>query len=292
MIVTLILFLSLIIINYFLYKKKKQKQEQLKQLEFDIIDKEENRQLLLKEIDDLQKTLLNEQELSNAAVNNYCEQLDNYLTTVEQDVDKQIADLKISYSKKIEEYDNLIEQKNKQLEQVKKILILAAQQALAEKEKKDQELSYILTLTEKDINDILLLNEIKNKLSQPVILSKLIWSTYIQKPTNSLCLRLTKGKTVSGIYKITNLLTKQVYIGQSVDISTRLKQHIKAGLGIDCSSTNKLYTSMQQDGVYNFKYEILEECLSVELNEKEKKWIDIFQSNIYGLNSNVGVNKK
>lgn len=292
MIVTSILFLSLIIINYFLYKKKKQKQEQLNQLESDIIDKEENRQLLLKEIDDLQKTLSNEQELGNAAVNNYYEQLDNYLTTVEQDIDEKIANLKTNYSKKIEEYDNLIEQKNNQLEQVKKILILAAQQALAEKEKKDQELSYILTLTKKDIDDILLLNEIKDKLSQPVILSKLIWSTYIQKPTNSLCLRLTKGKIVSGIYKITNLLTKQVYIGQSVDISTRLKQHIKAGLGIDCSSTNKLYTSMQQDGVYNFKYEILEECPSVELNEKEKKWINIFQSNIYGLNSNVGVNKK
>ena len=40
MIVTSILFLSLIIINYFLYKKKKQKQEQLNQLESDIIDKE------------------------------------------------------------------------------------------------------------------------------------------------------------------------------------------------------------------------------------------------------------
>ena len=203
----------------------------------------------------------------------------------------ELRKLDDDYSKKVQEYDDLIEKKNNQLDQVKNILVLAAQQALAEKEKKDQKLFYRLPLTEQDINDIQILNQIKSKVSQPTVLSKLIWTTYIQKPTNALCLRLTKGKTITGIYKITNLLTSQVYIGQSVDISSRIKQHIKAGLGINCTSLNKLYSSMQSDGVYNFKYEILEECPSSALNELEKKWIDIFQSNVYGLNSNAGVSK-
>ena len=170
----------------------------------------------------------------------------------------ELRELDNDYREKVQEYDELIEKKNNQLDQVKNILVLAAQQALAEKEKKDQELFYRLSLTEQDINDIQILNQIKSKVSQPTVLSKLIWTTYIQKPTNALCLRLTKGKTITGIYKITNLLTSQVYVGQSVDISSRIKQHIKAGLGINCTSLNKLYSSMQSDGVYNFKYEILE----------------------------------
>ena len=246
---------------------------------------------LLEQISELRETARNEQTLSQLARDNYCKQLDDYLTAAEQKFDDQMLELDNNYSKKVQEYDDLIQKKSDQLSQVKNILVLAAQQALAEKEKKDQELVYRLSLTEQDINDIQILNQIKSKVSQPTVLSKLIWTTYIQKPTNALCLRLTKGKTVTGIYKITNLLTSQVYIGQSVDISSRIKQHIKAGLGINCTSLNKLYSSMQSDGVYNFKYEILEECPSSALNELEKKWIDIFQSNVYGLNSNAGVSK-
>ena len=61
-----------------------------------------------------------------------------------------------------------------------------------------------------------------------------------------------------GIYKITNLLTEQCYIGQSVNISDRWKQHCKCGLGIEASATNILYNSMQQNGIWNFSFELLE----------------------------------
>jgi len=72
-----------------------------------------------------------------------------------------------------------------------------------------------------------------------------------------LCNRILGSSTVCGIYKITNLITKEVYIGQSVNISDRFKQHIKCGLGIDASATNKLYNNMQEYGVWNFTFELL-----------------------------------
>ena len=70
------------------------------------------------------------------------------------------------------------------------------------------------------------------------------------KPTSDLCNRVLGSNTICGIYKITNLLTNDIYIGQSVNISDRWKTHIKSGLGINTSSTNKLYNNMQQYGVW------------------------------------------
>ena len=106
-----------------------------------------------------------------------------------------------------------------------------------------------------------------------------------------LCDRVLGKKTICGIYKITNLLTEQCYIGQSVNISDRWKQHCKCGLGIEASATNVLYNSMQRDGVWNFSFELLEECSRDLLNKKEAFWIDTYSSNIYGLNTNAGVKK-
>ena len=85
----------------------------------------------------------------------------------------------------------------------------------------------------------------KYNLYDPTIVAKIIWSSYIIKPTSNLCNRVVGSSQVCGIYKITNINTGDIYIGQSVNITDRFKQHIKCGLGIDASSTNKLYNNMQ-----------------------------------------------
>lgn len=105
---------------------------------------------------------------------------------------------------------------------------------------------------------------------------------------NELCERVLGKKTACGIYKITNLTTEQCYIGQSRDIATRWKDHCKCGLGIDAPVTNVLYNAMQENGVWNFTFELLEECSSEQLNEKEKFWIEMYQSKIFGYNATKG----
>lgn len=101
-----------------------------------------------------------------------------------------------------------------------------------------------------------------------------------------MCNRILKNITC-GIYRITDLITNQCYIGQSVNISQRFKDHIKAGLGIN-NTNNKLYSAMLKDGVWNFSFELLEECSRDYLNEKEKYWIEMYNSSELGLNSNKG----
>ena len=136
-----------------------------------------------------------------------------------------------------------------------------------------------------------MLENLKSSFHKPVVLSKLIWTQYFQKQMTELCDRVLDKKAVCGIYKITNILTEQCYIGQSVNIAERWKQHCKCGLGIEASATNTLYNSMQRDGVWNFTFELIEECSRDLLNEKEAFWIDTYSSNIYGLNTMKGISK-
>ena len=134
-----------------------------------------------------------------------------------------------------------------------------------------------------------MLENLKESFHKPIVLSKLIWTQYFQKQMTQLCDRVFGKKIICGIYKITNLITEQCYIGQSVNVQQRMKQHCKCGLGIEASSTNKLYNSMQKDGVWNFSFELLEECPRELLNQKEAFWIDTYSSNIYGLNTMKGI---
>lgn len=170
---------------------------------------------------------------------------------------------------------------------------VAAQKAQLEEQRiKEERAFYSLPINDEDKNNIKVLENIKPQLSKPRILSMLIWSTFFQKPMNTLCNNvLGTDKVVSGIYKITNQLNDKSYIGQSTNIAERWKTHAKCGLGIDTPSNNKLYQEMQRDGIWNFTWEVLEKCPKAELNEKEHFYIKLYDSEAFGLNSNKGINK-
>lgn len=93
---------------------------------------------------------------------------------------------------------------------------------------------------------------------------------------------------MTGIYKITNTITNQCYIGQSVDIETRWKQHVYESKKLHEKS--KFYLALNQYGVEAFEFEILEECpLEQEiLDERERYWIEYYDSYNNGYNSTLG----
>ena len=160
-----------------------------------------------------------------------------------------------------------------------------------EKEIKEQLDFYCLQIDPIDLSDIETLEKVKSRLNKPRILSMLIWQTYYQKPMTQLCNDILGTSVVTGIYKITNQTTDQVYIGQARDVAARWKEHAKCGLDIDRPAGNKLYQAMMEDGIQNFSWELLEECSANELNEKERKYIELYQSAKFGYNSNKGVSK-
>lgn len=145
-----------------------------------------------------------------------------------------------------------------------------------------------LSLNSATLADLALLNSIRHKLIKADALDKVLWDVYFKTPTKE----LTKNFSgTCGIYKIENLITHQIYIGQSVDVSVRWTAHIKSGIAaMNKTSSNKLYSSMAEYGLENFSFSIVEECGRDLLNEKEKFWIDFTNSKETGLNSTSGNN--
>lgn len=146
-----------------------------------------------------------------------------------------------------------------------------------------------IVLTDADIKDVEVIRDFAPRLNRPEAFFKLIWAEYYQKLLQKLCKDLNAEKTC-GIYAITNIKTKAKYIGQSINIAERWKSHVKAGLGVGSTAykTNKFYHAMFTDGPESFTFEILEECPQEKLNEREKYWIDFFDTVNNGYNSKIG----
>lgn len=89
-----------------------------------------------------------------------------------------------------------------------------------------------------------------------------------------------------GIYKITNLINGHSYIGQSSNIEKRWERHRHY---TSASDKNKiLYKAFQKYGIENFSFEIIEECPTTLLNEKEIYWIKYYDTYNNGYNATLG----
>ena len=92
-----------------------------------------------------------------------------------------------------------------------------------------------------------------------------------------------------GIYKIQNLINQQVYIGQSKNIPKRWQKHKSVAFNDKDSSYDlPLYRAIRKYGLENFSFEIIENCLCEELDEKEKFWIQKYNSFFNGYNMTLG----
>ena len=240
----------------------------------------------------ISKTIDSQKELSQKAFENYCEVLDNQYKEYEEEYKTYQENLETSYSNKQLELMRALDETRAELDKIKATRTAAIQAQTREKEIEDKLSFYCLTIAETELRDIAVLESIKSKLVNPRILSMLIWQTYWQKPLNRLIADVVGTGTMSGIYKITNVKTKECYIGQAVSISDRFKQHCKAACGIDTPAGNKLYKAMQEYGIQNFSWEVLESVPAIQLNEKEAYYINLYDSKNYGYNSNIGITNK
>lgn len=239
----------------------------------------------LKELTDL---TTNMNERAAAAFEQYVDALEVHYKEKENDFENEIELLDNSYDMAQQQYIKETEQVRSELENLKATRAAAIEAQRQEKVIKENKDKFRLNISDTQRNDVLVLERVKKELSNPRILSMLIWQTYFRDYMTELCNTILGVKTVCGIYKITNQITDECYIGQSVDISKRWKDHAKCGLDIDRPQGNKLYQSMIEDGIWNFTFELLEECSREKLNEKEKFYIELYQSDKFGFNSTGG----
>ena len=91
------------------------------------------------------------------------------------------------------------------------------------------------------------------------------------------------------IYKVTNLVNKKIYIGQSINsLDHRKKQHYKESK-YHKNDTTYFHNALKKYSEQDFIWEILEEVSTLEeLNSREIYWINYYQST----NKKIGYNLK
>lgn len=90
---------------------------------------------------------------------------------------------------------------------------------------------------------------------------------------------------ITGIYKITNQTNDKVYVGKSVDVLTRWKQH-QDSLMKQQHFNQHLQNSWNNHGEESFKFEVLEKCEREQLKYREIFWMKYYKS----LNAKYGYN--
>ena len=78
---------------------------------------------------------------------------------------------------------------------------------------------------------------------------------------------------ISGIYKITNTITNDFYIGSSKDIKERWRSHKKPSTWKN-HPNSPMYLDMNKYGIDKFVFEVIEEAEESFLKEKEQKFIE------------------
>lgn len=196
-------------------------------------------------------------------------QLDDFIASA--------AETKKSVNEEIEELRSLLEDYKSKRDLINEAIV-------HEKEIREQQDFYRIVLSESDKEDIQILNTIEMRLHSREALYKLIYDVFYKKPLDDMLNRVLEGKEFCGIYRITNLKTNESYIGKSTNIKNRFKQHIRTAIGLDGVARTKIHSAMKEYGIDNFSFEVLEKCTKENYSEREKYWINFYETNVYGYN--------
>lgn len=231
---------------------------------------------------ELNTKLINEERIKRAALDSeyerYSQELKDQLITKQEEFDNNVKNYVIQL--------NDLEQK---LNEYKAKQDAINEEILRKRKVEDNLHFFTVDIDKQDKNDLDKLITIKSQLSRPSILDKIIYDAYVAKPVNDMIKRVLSGTKPCGIYKITRLSTGEIYIGQSTDVATRWQQHCKSAFDVGTISQSVLHTTMKQDGLFNnFTFELLELVSKDQLHEREKYWIDYYNTKKYGLNQREG----
>lgn len=271
----------------------KRLEEQRDQVSAEIVGK----QTALQEISS--KVKIYEEQLRDMALINakqYEETLMNIAKDkVKTEQEKMQKAAQESFEKTMAEMDVQAEAARTQIETLtKEIAEYSAKQVaineaiLRQRALEEQQDFYRVCLGPEAANDVEILKEARRNLKKPEIIDKIIYDNYIAKPVLEMIKRVLQNTTCSGIYKITCQETNEIYIGKSTDIKNRWQQHCKTAFNCGTIASSLLHKKMQQYGIENFTFELLEVVPKDKLSEREKFYIDFYKTKETGLNERNG----
>ena len=90
---------------------------------------------------------------------------------------------------------------------------------------------------------------------------------------------------ISGIYKITNTITGDFYIGSSKDVKKRWASHKWPSVWNKCPN-NPMYLDMKKYGVDKFEFQVIEEVEEGSLKEAEQQFIETLKPTYNNIRAN------
>ena len=194
-----------------------------------------------------------------------------------------------AYKRKKEELSAEIERLQAELNEWKSKQDAINQEIQRQQELEDSVNFHRIQLKESDKSDIHFLLSIEDNINNKELLHKLIWTEYIQRPFNQMINSVFGSKVPKNvIYCIEDINTHKKYIGKtSAEVSKRWTDHIKNSLNIGTIKRQNIH-----DALYNhwdeFTFTILEEVKDDKLGDREKFYINFFQTDKYGFNIKSG----
>ena len=249
------------------------KKAEQQKLEIEIQNKQEKNKWIENQYQERLKVIENTKQLADEAALERRKVLD-----IEFEKQKNL------YEQQKSDFQNEIQSLKQDLDSIKetrRAAIASRSKELTVEQNKDE---YTLILPREEERDIPILREVQYKISKPRAIGMCIWSNYYLPIAKEKLPKILGGNEVCGIYKLTNQKTGECYIGQARDIKKRIYEHMRAACGVDTPAGNQLYIAMQKYGIENFTIELLIQCSPNELNEKEKYFIELYQSQVYGYN--------
>ena len=303
--IIVVLFLVLVYLrNSYKNEQSKAYQKKIQNLLYDYNEERQKRQkeydeflLSIKEKEKLCDQLVEKEQqridekvlaYSNQKYDEAEKEITHYYALRQEAINKEVAQLENNYNAHKENLDRDIQALREELSDLKARREAYIEALKAEEKRQQDRAFYTINLTEENKEDIKILRSIEDKLHNSEALNRLIYDVFIKKPLGDLLLRIIGENTYGGIYKITNLDTQRAYIGRSTDIKKRLTEHVKGAFNISTIADQEIHRVMGREGVDKFSFEVLEKVEKEKLNEREKYWIDFYQTQSYGYNQNKG----
>ena len=226
---------------------------------------------------------------TDEVLNNYYEseklriedKIQNITTAGVEEMMKQVGEKSVECEEEIKKFqDTLLSYQQRQA---------AVNEAIMrERQLQEQSEFYTINLSQSEIDDLLMIKELSPRFNNRELLNKIVYESYVKRPLQEMIKRVLGGRSPSGIYKITRQSTGEIYIGRAVAVDKRWTEHVKMAFSIGSIAHSTLHTIMEKEGVWNFTFELLEEVPKEQLNEREKYYIDFYDSKNFGLNQKNG----
>lgn len=226
---------------------------------------------------------------TDEVLNNYYEneklriedKIQNITTACVEEMMKQVGEKSIECEEQIKKFQDVLLSYQQRQAAVNEAI-------MRERQLQEQSEFYTINLSQPEIDDLLMIKELSPRFNNRELLNKIVYESYIKRPLQEMIKRVLSGHSPSGIYKITRKSTGEVYIGRAVAVDKRWTEHVKMAFSIGSIAHSTLHTIMEKEGVWNFTFELLEEVPKEQLNEREKYYIDFYDSKNFGMNQRNG----